>query len=303
VGFEHQTVLLAEAVELLAPAEGKLIVDATLGGGGHAEALLTSGATVVGVDRDEHALAAARARLQGHAGFRAVKGNFGELAELFAREGLTEVDGVLADLGVSSPQFDVAGRGFSFSKEGPLDMRMGQEGPTAAELIAQADPKELARVLREYGEEPFAGPIARALKADLPQTTTAAAESVKRAVPRKAWPQKIHVATRTFQALRIWVNDELGALERLLDALPRILRVGGRAAIISFHSLEDRRVKDAFRALEGRCTCPPGLPICACGAKGSFRVLTKKAITAGDEELSRNPRARSAKLRGVEKVR
>ena len=303
MGFEHQTVLLNEATSLLQPAEGKLIVDATLGGGGHAEALLEGGATVVGLDRDDHALAAARARLSRFPNFRAVKGNFGELERIVEREGLGELDGVLADIGVSSPQFDVPERGFSFSKEGPLDMRMGQEGPTAAELIEQAEPKELARVLREFGEEPFSGPIARALKAASPKTTTEAVEAVKGAVPRKAWPQKIHVATRTFQALRIWVNDELGALERLLGSLPRVLKVGGRAAIISFHSLEDRRVKDAFRALEGRCTCPPGLPICACGAKGSFEVLTKKAITASEGELDANPRSRSAKLRGVEKVR
>ena len=303
MGFEHKTVLLDEAVGLLEPKEGKLIVDGTLGGGGHAQAILARGARVLGVDRDPRALAAAKERLSGEGRFEAVQGNFGELEAILSARGQLPVDGVMLDLGVSSPQFDVAERGFSFSKEGPLDMRMGDAGPTAAELIAEADEKELAQVLREFGEEPFARPIARELKRSLPQTTKAAAEAVARAVPRKAWPKRIHVATRTFQALRIWVNDELGALERLLDSLPRLLGPGGRCAIISFHSLEDRRVKDAFRELEGRCTCPPGLPVCVCGAKGSFRVLTKKAVAASEDEIAQNPRARSAHLRAVEKLR
>jgi 16S rRNA (cytosine1402-N4)-methyltransferase len=216
--------------------------------------------------------------------------------------GLLPVDGLLLDLGVSSPQLDTPGRGFSFQTEGPLDMRMGRTGETAAELIARLSEAELAAVLRELGEEPFARPIARALKHDLPATTQAAVASIKRAVPRKAWPSKVHVATRTFQALRIAVNDELGQLERVLAALPQLLRLGGRAAVIAFHSLEDRAVKQAFRTLEGRCTCPPGLPVCACGAQGTFRVLTRRAIQATDAEVERNPRARSARLRAVERV-
>jgi 16S rRNA (cytosine1402-N4)-methyltransferase len=179
---------------------------------------------------------------------------------------------------------------------------MGASGETAAELIARLTEPELASVLRELGEEPFSRPIARALKQDRPATTLAAVESVKRAVPRKAWPSKVHVATRTFQALRIAVNDELGELDRVLGALPRLLRVGGRAAVIAFHSLEDRAVKQAFRTLEGRCTCPPGLPVCACGAQGTFRVLTRRAVQASDAEVERNPRARSARLRAVERV-
>jgi 16S rRNA (cytosine1402-N4)-methyltransferase len=181
-------------------------------------------------------------------------------------------------------------------------MRMGREGETAAELIRRLSEPELVGVLRELGEEPFARPIARALKQDLPTTTLAAVESVKRAVPRKAWPSKVHVATRTFQALRIAVNDELGELDRVLASLPHLLRVGGRAAVIAFHSLEDRAVKQAFRALEGRCTCPPGLPVCACGAQGTFRVLTRRAVQASDTEVDQKPRARSARLRAVEKV-
>jgi 16S rRNA (cytosine1402-N4)-methyltransferase len=182
-------------------------------------------------------------------------------------------------------------------------MRMEDRGPTAAELIATASERELERMLRDYGEEPFARSITRQLKRALPRTTTDAAEAVKRAVPRKAWPKKIHVATRTFQALRIAVNRELESLDAVLDAVPRILRRGGVAAIITFHSLEDRRVKQAFRALEGRCSCPPRLPVCVCGAQGSFVARTKKAVAASDADVQANPRARSAHLRAVEKVR
>ncbi|HXX32149.1 MAG TPA: 16S rRNA (cytosine(1402)-N(4))-methyltransferase RsmH [Myxococcaceae bacterium] len=301
--FTHQTVLRDEVVDLLAPQPGKRILDATLGGGGHAEALLDRGAEVVGVDRDPAAVRAATARLGGRPGFRALVGDAGELETLLGPLGLVPADGLLADLGVSSPQLEDPARGFSFQTEGPLDMRMGEGGLTAAEAIARADEATLARVLRDFGQEPFAGRIARALLRARPETTLEAVEAVKRAVPRRAWPHRTHVATRTFQALRIWVNDELGALDRLLAALPRLLRVGGRAAVIAFHSLEDQRVKQAFRALVGRCTCPPGLPVCACGAGGSFTALTSRAVKASAVEVARNPRARSARLRAVERVR
>jgi 16S rRNA (cytosine1402-N4)-methyltransferase len=286
----------------LKPVPGKRLVDATLGGGGHAEVLLAAGAEVIGVDRDPSAIAAARTRLAGSDRFRALEGRAGELEALLAPAGLLPVDGLLLDLGVSSPQLDTPGRGFSFQSEGPLDMRMGRTGETAAELIARLSEAELAAVLRDLGEEPFARPIARALRHDLPVTTQDAVASIKRAVPRKAWHRKVHVATRTFQALRIAVNDELGELDRVLASLPRLIRVGGRAAVIAFHSLEDRAVKQAFRSLEGRCTCPPGLPVCACGAQGTFRVLTRRAVQATDAEVERNPRARSARLRAVERV-
>jgi 16S rRNA (cytosine1402-N4)-methyltransferase len=302
LSFVHETVLRDEVVQLLKPAPGKRLVDSTLGGGGHAEALLAAGAEVVGVDRDPSAVAAARAHLAGSDRFQALEGRAGELEALLGPLGMLPVDGVLLDLGVSSPQLDTPGRGFSFQADGPLDMRMGRTGETAAELIARLSEAELAAVLRELGEEPFARPIARALKQDMPSTTLGAVDSVKRAVPRKAWSSKLHVATRTFQALRIAVNDELGELDRVLASLPRLLRVGGRAAVIAFHSLEDRAVKQAFRALEGRCTCPPGLPVCACGAQGTFRLLTRRAVQASDAEIERNPRARSARLRAVEKV-
>ena len=302
MSFVHATVLRDEVVQLLKPVPGKRLVDATLGGGGHAEALLEAGAEVIGVDRDPSAVTAARTRLAGSDRFHALEGRAGELESLLGPMGLLPVDGLLLDLGVSSPQLDTPERGFSFQTEGPLDMRMGRTGETASQLIARLSEHELSALLRELGEEPFARPIARALKRDLPTTTFAAVESIKGAVPRKAWPSKIHVATRTFQALRIAVNDELGELDRVLTALPRLLRIGGRAAVIAFHSLEDRAVKQAFRTLEGRCTCPPGLPVCACGARGTFRVLTRRAVQASDAEVERNPRARSARLRAVERV-
>jgi 16S rRNA (cytosine1402-N4)-methyltransferase len=300
----HEPVLLQETVSLLKPGGGKLIADGTLGGGGHTKALLERGAEVIGLDKDPRAVASARERLQRFgARFRAVQGDFRELPGILEREEAIPLDGMLLDLGVSSAQLADPARGFSFQLEGPLDMRMGDSGPTAAELIASLGESELAELLRRFGEEPFARPIAKSLKRSLPKTTAEAAEAVRRAVPRRAWPKNIHVATRTFQALRIAVNRELEALDSVLAALPRLLKPGGVAAVISFHSLEDRRVKGAFRDLSGRCRCPPELPICACGAQGTFSVLTRKAVVASNEEVERNPRARSARLRAAEKQR
>ncbi|BDG10313.1 16S rRNA (cytosine(1402)-N(4))-methyltransferase RsmH [Anaeromyxobacter paludicola] len=306
--FHHVTVLANETVELLAPAPGKLILDGTLGGGGHSELLLSRGARVIGVDKDPAALAAARARLARYGeAFRAVRGDFRDARNVLDALGIGGVDGALVDLGVSSPQLDEAERGFSFSRPGPLDMRMGQEGETVADLLARIDEAELARILREYGEEPFARPIARAVKRAVAAgdrlDTAGLAEVVARAVPRKAWPKRIHPATRTFQALRIAVNDELGALAAWLGALPATLAVGGRAAVISFHSLEDRMVKERFRELTRGCTCPPGLPVCACGADPAFRAVTRKAVKASEDEVAANPRSRSARLRAVERLR
>jgi 16S rRNA (cytosine1402-N4)-methyltransferase len=302
--FEHLTVLREEAVHLLQPRPGKVIVDGTVGGGGHCEALLARGAEVIGLDRDPRALGAAAERLRPYGGkFRPAQANFADVAEVLGGLGQGPVDGLLLDLGVSSPQLDDPARGFSFQQDGPLDMRMGGEGETAAERIRRLPERELADEIYQYGEERFSRPIARALKADLPETTLQAVESVKRAVPRKAWPKNLHVATRTFQALRIAVNDELGALDRALQAVPAVLRPGGVAAIIAFHSLEDRRVKERFRDLAGRCVCPPGLPVCACGAQGDFQLLTRKAVQAGLAEVAANPRARSARLRAVERMR
>jgi len=309
-GYAHETVLSDEVVEILRPAPGKLLLDGTLGGGGHSERFLEKGARVIGVDRDPRALAAASARLARYGeAFRAVRADFRDAPEVLASLGLAGVDGALVDLGVSSPQFDDAERGFSFSRPGPLDMRMGPEGETLADLLARVDERELARILKEYGEEPFARPVARAVKRAVEKEgaqaldTARLAEIVASAIPRKAWPRRIHPATRTFQALRIAVNDELGALAAWLAGLPRILGAGGRAAAISFHSLEDRMVKQAFRALTTSCTCPPDLPVCACGARAGFTAVTRRAVQPSGAEVARNPRARSARLRAVEKVR
>jgi 16S rRNA (cytosine1402-N4)-methyltransferase len=306
--FLHESVLATEVVDILRPEPGKLLVDCTLGAGGHALHLLEAGARVIGIDKDPRALAAAQARLArfGEA-FRSVRADFRDAKNVLEALGIGPVDGILADLGVSSPQLDAAERGFSFSRPGPLDMRMASAGETLADLLRRIDERELTRILREYGEEPFARPIARAVKRAVdegaPLDTAGLAEVVARAIPRKAWPRKIHPATRTFQALRIAVNDELGALAAWLEALPAMVAPGGRAAAISFHSLEDRMVKEKFRALTQACTCPPDLPICACGAKASFAPVTRKPVVASEAEVAANPRARSAKLRAVEKLR
>jgi 16S rRNA (cytosine1402-N4)-methyltransferase len=298
-------VLLVETVALLKPGKDRVIVDGTLGGGGHSEALLEAGATVVGIDRDPSALAAATARLERFgARFRPVRGELRDVAAIAGGP----VDGLLADLGVSSPQLDEAQRGFSFAREGPLDMRMAQAGETAAELIRRVDEGELADLIYEYGEEPHSRGIARQLKARAPSTTLEAAEAVKAGVPRKAWPKDVHVATRTFQALRIAVNGELDQLRAALDAVPEMLKPGGVAAVISFHSLEDRMVKQHFASLCGSAEKGDAQLLAIrqhAGEKAAapaFKALTRKPVVATDGEVARNPRARSARLRAVEKL-
>jgi 16S rRNA (cytosine1402-N4)-methyltransferase len=304
--FVHHTVLRREAVELLSAAPGKVILDGTLGGGGHAEALLDAGARVVGLDQDPAALAAARARLSGR-DIVVAHGNFRDARAVLDQLGVGEVDGALVDLGVSSPQLDDAERGFSFRGGGPLDMRMDPtRGRPLSERLSEWDEKALARILDSLGEERFARSIARAILRAWAEKKIAStrdlAEVVAGAMPRKAWPRDIHPATRTFQALRIAVNDELGALGDWLSQLPRVVARGGRAAAISFHSLEDRMVKQGFARLATGCICPPQLPVCACGRSAEWKVLTRKPVQAGEEELSQNPRARSAKLRAVERL-
>ncbi len=306
--FEHAPVLSREVVLCLRPAPGRLLLDGTLGGGGHSALFLEEGARVIGIDKDPRAVAAATARLARYGeAFRAVRADFRDAENVLASLGLKGVDGALVDLGVSSPQLDEPQRGFSFSRPGPLDMRMSGEGETLQGLLERIEERDLGRILRQYGEEPFARPIARAVKRAVAGgeklDTARLAEIVASAIPRRAWPRRIHPATRTFQALRIAVNDELGALAAWLEALPRLLNVGGRAAAVSFHSLEDRMVKQRFRELTRACTCPPGLPVCACGAKAAFAQVTRKAIVPGVAEIASNPRARSAKLRAVEKIR
>jgi 16S rRNA (cytosine1402-N4)-methyltransferase len=283
----HQPVLVREVVEWLRPGQGGLYVDCTLGLGGHTRALLAAGATrVIAIDRDESAIALARSALGELATqVDAVHADYRELPAVLDARGVERVQGVVADLGVSSMQLDAEGRGFSFRRDEALDMRMDQSrGATAAELVNRADEADLADVIFRYGEERYSRRIARALVAARPITTTGElAAIVRRAVPTRGW-QRIDPATRTFQALRIWVNGELDRLgEFVRDAADR-LEPGGRLAVIAFHSLEDRIVKHTMRGL-------------ADDAPGAFRVLTKKPVTAGDDELRGNPRARSAKLR------
>ncbi len=289
----HRSVLLDEVVAEIQPAEGMVCLDLTLGWGGHSEALLRGGATVVGVDRDPAAIAAARERLAPFGDrFTPLHSTFADALRTLAGP----FDAILADLGVSSPQIDQAERGFSFRFEAPLDMRMSQAGLSAAELLEQVDETELTRILRSYGEERHARRIAAAILAAKPVTTTGQLASVVSAAMPGGKPQKIHPATRTFQALRIAVNDELGQLRELLDRAPGLLASGGRVAIISFHSLEDAAVKARFRELSGVGTPrdPYGHPVVA----PEGRQVTRKAIQSSDG----NPRARSARLRVWEKT-
>lgn len=305
----HVPVLLTSVVEFLRPAEtGGLIVDATLGLGGHAEALLEHYGSVrlLGIDRDPAALELAGRRLE-RFGDRArlVRGRHEELLEILEREGIEAVDGVLADLGVSSLQLDDASRGFSFRFDGPLDMRMGQSGESAADLVNRIDASELETIIRDYGEEPMARRIARAIanaRNEAPIETTTQLADIVRAARGRRGHDEIDPATKTFQAIRIAVNRELEELGRFVEAAVAKARPGARIAVISFHSLEDRIVKQTFRKLEGECVCPPGFPVCACGVRASVDVLTRRPVTADAEEVRVNPRSRSAKLRVAEKL-
>ena len=291
----HIPVLTDEVLRYLQPAHGGLLVDCTIGLGGHARALLEGGATrIIGLDRDEEALALAKDALAAWTDrVELVHADYREIDAVLESRGVSLVDGALADLGVSSLQFDAPGRGFSFQRDEPLDMRMDRSGgETAADLVGRSTERELADAIFAYGEERFSRRIARGLveaRRDAPVDTTGRLASiVRRAIPRRGY-MRIDPATRTFQALRIWVNRELEGLDRFLEAAARRLRAGARLVVISFHSLEDRIVKHTFRALEH-------------GRDAAVKVLTKRPVVAGDEELRRNPRARSAKLRAAERL-
>ncbi|HUJ14737.1 MAG TPA: 16S rRNA (cytosine(1402)-N(4))-methyltransferase RsmH [Thermoanaerobaculia bacterium] len=302
--MNHEPVLLKEVTEFLRPnREDGTLVDATVGLGGHAAALLERypEARLVAIDRDPKALELARERLK-RFGDRVtfVQGRHEKLIDILKQSNVERISGLLADLGVSSMQFDDASRGFSFRHDAPLDMRMGPESTSAADLVNGLDEAALAKILREYGEEPRARQIARAIVAARPLATTTGLAEVVRSV-RRAKPGEIDPATLTFQALRIAANEELVGLDRFIDDAVERLERAARIAIISFHSLEDRIVKRAFRRLEGECTCPPGLPVCACGAKEVVKILTGRPVTASEEEVKRNQRSRSAKLRVAEK--
>jgi 16S rRNA (cytosine1402-N4)-methyltransferase len=307
----HRPVLPVESLRLLAPERGGLFVDATLGLGGHSEAILEASeeTRVVGLDRDREALSFASRRLARFGGrFRAAHSDFREIARVLGELGEPEVSGVLADLGVSSLQFDSPARGFSFRHDAPLDMRMDASGDeaTAAELLARLPEEEIARVIFEYGEERRSRRIARWIverrEAGQPiETTKQLAELVARAAGHKR-TDRIHPATRTFQALRIAVNRELEGLGEFLETSVDLLQAGGRLAVISFHSLEDRVVKRTLRRLAGQCECDPRLPRCECGARRVVEILTRRPVAPSERELEENPRARSAKLRGAEKL-
>ncbi len=303
--FSHITVLLHETVDMMDACPGKLIVDCTLGGGGHTELLLEKGATVLGIDRDPAARCAATARLARFGNrFKALAGNFTDVVELLAMQGITQVDGILADLGVSSHQLDTAQRGFSFREDGPLDMRMDTRAAySARNLVNEMPEADIANILWQYGEERASRAIARAIvkaRAIAPITTTGQlADIVASVLPRKG---KQHPGTRTFQAIRIAVNGELDALDSLLDASVRLLKKGGRLAVITFHSLEDRRVKQFFDLRSRAEIDRPEWPAPRPNPDYCYRLLSRKPVIAGEEELSVNPRSRSAKLRGVEKI-
>jgi 16S rRNA (cytosine1402-N4)-methyltransferase len=302
--MSHIPVLVDAVVEALTPAER--VIDGTVGLGGHAKALLDAGvAEVLGLDADAQALALARENLAAYgARVHLAHASYLDMAREAERLGWSQVDGILLDLGVSSLQLDTSERGFAFMKDGPLDMRFDPTSNqvTAAELVNYLDEAELAGLIYKYGEEPHSRKLARVIVRERPfHTTRQLAAVIERAMPRRKG-DSIHPATRVFQALRIAVNDELTAVERALPEAIDLLQPGGRLAVISFHSLEDRIVKQAFRLASTDCICPPNVPVCVCGHKASVRLVNRKPITADAGEIAQNPRSRSAKLRVVEKI-
>ncbi|HIU46522.1 MAG TPA: 16S rRNA (cytosine(1402)-N(4))-methyltransferase RsmH [Candidatus Fimadaptatus faecigallinarum] len=308
--FSHEPVLFDECMEQLAIRPEGVYVDGTLGGGGHSAGILArlgDKGRLIGIDRDADAIAAASARLGGDARFMALRGNFHDAAELLAGVGVQRISGMLLDLGVSSYQLDEGARGFSYHADAPLDMRMDRsQSLTARDVVNGYSREELTRVLRDWGEENWAAQIARVIcdrrtKAPI-ETTAQLVDVIDAAIPAKVRRRDgSHPARRTFQALRIEVNDELGPLRAALESAARLLEPGGRLCVIAFHSLEDRIVKQTFRKLQNPCICPPSFPVCVCGRKSLGRQLTGKPITAGPAELERNPRSRSATLRVFER--
>ena len=309
--FKHVSVLLHECIDALAIRPDGIYLDGTLGGAGHSSEIarrLTDGGLLIGVDRDPVALEAAQARLapwMEHV--RLVHANFREIDRILDSLHIERVDGMLFDLGVSSPQLDDGARGFSYMADAPLDMRMNAEDRlTAHEIVNTWPQEELKRILYDYGEERYAPAIAAAIvrrRTQAPiETTLQLVDVIRGAMPPQALREKQHPAKRSFQAIRIAVNDELGAVEDMMHAAIDRLSPGGRLAVITFHSLEDRIVKSAMQAAARGCTCPPEFPVCVCGKKPKVRLITRKPIVSGPEELEQNPRARSAKLRVAERL-
>lgn len=305
----HIPVLLSECLDLLAPKPNGTYLDATLGGGSHARAILSrlgSGGKLIGLDRDADAVGLAETWRKPYGErFEPVRGSFGELRQSLRNPDGAILDGALFDLGVSSHQLDVMERGFSFRGAGPLDMRMDTRGGvTAAEIIQTWPENEIAGILREFGEERYSGRIAKAIVRERTaiDSTADLADVIKRAVPGHGAGERIHPATRSFQALRLVVNDELGSLSRGLEQVVLLLKPGGRIVVISYHSLEDRIVKNLFRDLATGCTCPPRMPMCVCGHTATLKLITRKSVKPSDDEVAENPRARSARLRAAERL-
>ena len=309
--FQHKSVLLQECIDALNIRPDGIYLDGTLGGAGHSSQIarrLTEGGRLIGVDRDRTALAAAKERLAPYADrVTLVHSNFAEIDAILDSLGIPAVDGILFDLGVSSPQLDDASRGFSYMADAPLDMRMDKDDVlTAGEVVNTWPQGELRRILYDYGEERYAPQIAAAIcrareKAPI-ETTLELVDIIRSAMPAQALREKQHPAKRSFQAIRIAVNDELGAVSRMMQAAVGRLNPGGRLAVITFHSLEDRIVKSEMQQAARGCTCPPEFPVCVCGKKPLVKLVTRKPIVSGPAELEENPRARSAKLRVAEKL-
>ena len=309
--FQHKSVLLQECIDALNIRPDGIYLDGTLGGAGHSSQIarrLTEGGRLIGVDRDRTALAAAKERLAPYADrVTLVHSNFAEIDAILDSLGIPAVDGMLFDLGVSSPQLDDASRGFSYMADAPLDMRMDKDDAlTAGEVVNTWPQGELRRILYDYGEERYAPQIAAAIcrareKAPV-ETTLELVDIIRGAMPAKALREKQHPAKRSFQAIRIAVNDELGAVREAMEKAIDCLNPGGRLAVITFHSLEDRIVKAAFNQAAQGCTCPKDFPVCVCGKKPKVRLTPRKPILPSDEEIEENPRARSAKLRVCEKI-
>lgn len=309
--FEHRTVLLDRTIEYLKVVPGGVYVDCTLGGGGHSLEILKrlgERGRLIGIDRDQNAIKAAGERLASFSDKAVlVHGNFRDIRRIVHGIGITAVDGVVMDLGVSSHQLDRRERGFSYMQDAPLDMRMDrQQSLTAMEVVNTYSEADLARVISGYGEERWARRIAafivREREKALIKTTGQLVDIIKAAIPASARRKGPHPAKRTFQALRIEVNDELGILERAVKDGVDLLKSGGRICVITFHSLEDRKIKNIFRELENPCTCPPKAPACVCGKKPVIRAVTRKPVVPDKEEIQQNPRARSAGLRVAEKL-
>ncbi|MGE5677415.1 MAG: 16S rRNA (cytosine(1402)-N(4))-methyltransferase RsmH [Pseudomonadota bacterium] len=309
--FEHIPVLLQETLKYLDPKAGGVYMDGTLGGAGHSSEIvkrIIPGGVLIGIDQDSNAIEAAGKRLEPYKeNVIIVRNNFRNIKSIARENGFNAVDGILLDIGVSSHQLDEEERGFSYMHDGPLDMRMNTERDyDASDIVNEASEQEITRILRDFGEEKWAARIAKFIiqerKNGRIDTTFKLVDIIKRAIPAAARREGGHPAKRTFQALRIAVNDELEVLEQALRDSVDILKPGGRLVVITFHSLEDRIVKTVFNNLEKPCTCPPQLPVCVCGKEPQLKVLTKKPVSATEEELEMNTRSKSAKLRAAERV-